>query len=388
MMNTSIYIHIPFCHVKCSYCAFNVYTNLAYLFEEYVDAVCRELKQIALKQPETTIRSIYLGGGTPSLLSHIQLKRILDTVKQSFRVSQQSEIAMECNPEDLQQIDYCRGLADLGINRLSIGAQSSNESELKLFGRSHNQESISIAVSHSKRAGIENINLDLIFGSPNSTMENWQSSVHYALNQDVKHLSLYGLELEDGTTMTNWIEDHRLPQPDDDLMVEMYNWATDELNHYGFEQYEISNWSKEGFESEHNLQYWWNAPYLGIGAGAHGYANGYRYAVVRSPRKYIQQVSAHDLEILPYPMSNAVDEYYKVSFDDEISETIMMGMRLVKQGIQLDEFQKRFNVSLLEIRKETIHELSNLGLIEITQNALRITTKGRFISNRILRDLI
>ena len=388
MMNTSIYIHIPFCHIKCSYCAFNVYTNLAHLFEEYVDAVCRELKQIALKQPETTIRSIYLGGGTPSLLSHIQLKRILDTVKQSFRVSQQSEITMECNPEDLQQIDYCRGLADLGINRLSIGAQSSNESELKLFGRSHNQESISIAVSHSKRAGIENINLDLIFGSPNSTMENWQSSVHYALNQDVKHLSLYGLELEDGTTMTNWIEDHRLPQPDDDLMVEMYNWATDELNHYGFEQYEISNWSKEGFESEHNLQYWWNAPYLGIGAGAHGYANGYRYSVVRSPRKYIQQVSVHDSEILPYPMSNTVDEYYKVSFDDEISETIMMGMRLVKQGIKLDEFQKRFNVSLLEIRKEAIHELSNLGLIEITQNALRITTKGRFISNRILRDLI
>ena len=388
MMNTSIYIHIPFCHIKCSYCAFNVYTNLAHLFEEYVDAVCRELKQIALKQPETTIRSIYLGGGTPSLLSHIQLKRILDAVKQSFRVSQQAEITMECNPEDLQQIDYCRGLADLGINRLSIGAQSSNESELKLFGRSHNQESISIAVSHSKRAGIENINLDLIFGSPNSTMENWQSSVHYALNQDVKHLSLYGLELEDGTTMTNWIEDHRLPQPDDDLMVEMYNWATDELNHYGFEQYEISNWSKEGFESEHNLQYWWNAPYLGIGAGAHGYANGYRYSVVRSPRKYIQQVSVHDSEILPYPMSNTVDEYYKVSFDDEISETIMMGMRLVKQGIKLDEFQKRFNVSLLEIRKEAIHELSNLGLIEITQNALRITTKGRFISNRILRDLI
>ena len=388
MMNTSIYIHIPFCHIKCSYCAFNVYTNLAHLFEEYVDAVCRELKQIALKQPETTIRSIYLGGGTPSLLSHIQLKRILDAVKQSFRVSQQAEITMECNPEDLQQIDYCRGLADLGINRLSIGAQSSNESELKLFGRSHNQESISIAVSHSKRAGIENINLDLIFGSPNSTMENWQSSVHYALNQDVKHLSLYGLELEDGTTMTNWIEDHRLPQPDDDLMVEMYNWATDELNHYGFEQYEISNWSKEGFESEHNLQYWWNAPYLGIGAGAHGYANGYRYSVVRSPRKYIQQVSVHDSEILPYPMSNTVDGYYKVSFDDEIAETIMMGMRLVKQGIKLDEFQKRFNVSLLEIRKEAIHELYNLGLIEITQNALRITTKGRFISNRILRDLI
>ena len=386
--NTSIYIHIPFCHVRCSYCAFNIYTNLSHLIEDYIGALCIELKQVAQKQPNVKIGTIYLGGGTPSLLSHTQLERILETIQQCFQVDQQAEMTMECNPEDLQSMQYCMGLYELGINRLSIGAQSSNESELQLFRRSHMAEAVPTAISNCKGSGIQNINLDLIFGVPNSSLNDWQSSVRYALDQNVQHLSLYGLELEPGTAMTKWVETKKLMESDDELMAQMYDWATLELSSYGFEQYEISNWARPSFESKHNLQYWWNAPYLGIGAGAHGYCNGYRYSVVRAPGKYIRQITSANYDELSYPLSTAVDEYYRVTAEDEMSETIMMGLRLVKNGINLQEFERRFNVSLLDIRREPIEALSKLDLVEVTSNALRITGKGRFISNRILRDLI
>ncbi|MFZ4825876.1 MAG: radical SAM family heme chaperone HemW [Phototrophicaceae bacterium] len=388
MENTSIYIHIPFCHVRCTYCAFNIYTNLSHLIEDYVHALCNELKQVAQKQPNVRIRTIYLGGGTPSLLSHGHIERILQTIQECFPVDQHPEITMECNPEDLQTADYCKGLYQVGINRLSIGAQSANEAELRLFGRPHTIEAIPIAISNCREAGIQNINLDLIFGAPTASLPDWQNSVHDALRQGIQHLSLYGLELEHGTAMTKWVETKKLIEPDDELMAQMYDWATEELNLHGFEQYEISNWARPGFESQHNLQYWWNAPYLGIGAGAHGYANQHRYSVVRSPSKYIRQVSSTHQDNFPYPLSTAVDEYYKVTTADEISETIMMGLRLVKHGINLQEFERRFHVSLLDIRKDPIEAFSNLGLVEVTANALRITSKGRFISNRILRDLI
>lgn len=384
----SIYLHIPFCTVRCSYCAFNVYTHLQHQIDPFVGALVNEIVQVARGNPGHPVHTIYFGGGTPTLLSVSQYKHILRAIHDNFEVLPETEISTEANPNDLSELTYVQGLREIGLQRLSIGVQSALQSELEMYGRLHDAETVAQSVENARTAGFDNLNLDLIYGSPRQTMAMWQESLDAVIGLQPEHLSLYALGLEPKTAMEYWVRRGKLPEPDDDLAADMYEHATERLADAGFQQYEISNWAKPGYESIHNIQYWRNLPYLGLGPGAHGYAGGKRYKTIRSPHKYIEQLTNHEGEEFLFPLTAAMDTAEGVNRDDEIAETIMMGMRLLRTGISLTAFEERFGVRLTDIRGDAIEQYRALGAVELTDDRLRFTERGRFISNRVLRDLV
>ncbi len=384
----SIYLHVPFCSVKCSYCAFNVYVHLEHLIEPFVDALVKEIETTGKTNPGMPVHTIYFGGGTPTLLTPAQFEHILAALHSNFNVLSDAEISTEANPDDLTDLSTVRQLRSIGIGRLSIGVQSAVQDELEMFGRLHDADTVVTAVGNARAAGFDDINLDLIYGNPKQTMAMWAYSLEQALALEPDHFSLYALGLEPKTAMEYWVRNNKLPQPDDDLTADMYDHATERLRAAGFDQYEISNWARPNRESQHNIQYWRNLPYLGLGPGAHGYAGGVRYVVMRSPHRYIERMANDASEQRPFPLTPAVDEYTDVSREDEISETIMMGMRLLHEGIALAAFEQRFGEDLMQMRGETIRQYAEQGYLNVTEERVRFTDKGRLVSNRILRDLI
>src|SRR6266536_1150153 len=260
---SSLYLHIPFCRIKCTYCAFNTYVNLDNLIEQFVQAMIEEIKIVGRSKLRQQLHTVYIGGGTPSLLTAEQLQRILVAIRGEFNLLPGSEISMESNPSDLTS-DYMTSVRAIGVNRLSIGMQSANENELKLFERRHDLDAVIRAVEAARKGGFENLNLDLIYGIPQQTLANWENSLRVMLQLQPEHVSLYALGLEDGTPLKTWVETGKFPAPDDDLAADMYDLATDILGRAGLAQYEISNWAKLGLECRHNLQYWRNLPYPGL----------------------------------------------------------------------------------------------------------------------------
>jgi len=374
--------------VRCSYCAFNVYTHLEHRIAPFVEALIREIAWVGRANPGQPVHTIYFGGGTPTLLTLAQYRRILETIHTHFDVLPEVEISSEANPDDLTDMAYVRGLRDLGIERLSIGVQSAVESELAMYGRLHDAETVVQCVANARAAGFTNLSLDLIYGAPGQTLPMWHESLDAVIGLEPEHLSLYALGLEPKTAMDYWVERGKLPRPDDDLAADMYEVATERLDAAGFVQYEISNWAKPGYESVHNIQYWRNLPYVGLGPGAHGYAGGYRYQTIRSPHKYIEVMENGEAEAQPFPLTPALDSAEQVSREDEISETIMMGMRLLEAGVSLAAFEQRFGVGLLDIRGDAVAKYAQMGAVELMEDRLRFTERGRFISNRVLRDLV
>lgn len=383
----SIYIHFPFCLTKCTYCAFNTYTKLERLIDPFVDALIREIDIVGVSKPDQPVHTIFFGGGTPSLLTPEQLERILAALYHRYRITPDAEVTLEANPNDLNR-DYLTQLRKAGINRLSIGVQSTHDHELKLFARRHTTDHIAGAVSAARLADFNNLNLDLIYGAPYQTLESWEWTLRQVLALKPDHLSLYALGLEDGTPMREWVAQGRLPAPDDDLTADMYELATDLLAAAGFEQYEISNWAKPGHASRHNLQYWRNEEYIGLGPGAHGYAGGYRYWTILSPQKYIQLMQAAKLENYIYPRSPATDEAILVDRPNEISETLIMGLRLLETGIEWHSFRERFGIDLRDIHSAVIDRFVGYQLLEIHSRGVRLTRKGRLLSNAIFRELV
>ncbi|MBC7869279.1 MAG: radical SAM family heme chaperone HemW, partial [Chitinophagaceae bacterium] len=340
-MPLSLYLHVPFCTTKCTYCAFNTYTSLEYLVPAFVEALCQEIAIVAKHNPYPTVHTIFFGGGTPSLLTPDQFATILNEIKQHFKLTPNAEITVEANPNDLDPV-YLQALRALGINRLSIGMQSANLRELTLFSRRHDHQGVVDAVKAARGAGFDNLNLDLIYGIPEQTLQNWESTLQAALDLAPEHFSLYALGLEPGTPLLAWVENGRLPAPDDDLAADMYELATEMMGKAGYEQYEISNWSKPGFACRHNLQYWHNLPYAGLGPGAHGYADDVRYSVLLSPQRYIRLLRESQVaDVYQFPRTPALAEATLVNQENEISETLMMGLRLM-QGINRNVFSKRF----------------------------------------------
>lgn len=386
----AIYLHIPFCRTKCTYCAFNTYTNQGQLFEPFVAALCREIELVGQSAPDRRAGSVFLGGGTPSLLRPEQIAQVLDAVRAAFDLSAAAEISLEANPNDITPV-YARGLRQAGVNRISIGMQSANGNELALFARRHDNDQTARAVSAARAAGFENLNLDLIYGVPHQTRDNWAWSLEQMLALQPDHVSLYALGLEEGTPMQSWVARGQLPAPDDDLAADMYELATDLLAGAGYSQYEISNWSKPGYECQHNLQYWRNLPYLGLGPGAHGYAGGQRYAVLLSPLRYIRTLGdAAGGEARGYPLSPAADPdtVVQVDYRSEAAETLIMGLRLTREGIDRRQFRARFGVDLLDMHRPVIERYAQYGLLAVTEQQVRLTRAGRLLSNTIFRDLV
>jgi oxygen-independent coproporphyrinogen-3 oxidase len=382
----AIYLHIPFCSTKCTYCAFNTYTNLETLIPAFVSALTTEINIVSQNNPYAKVSSIYFGGGTPTLLTIGQFEQLLSALRQNFTWTENIEISTEANPNDLS-LPYLRDLHQLGIHRLSIGMQSANANELILFDRRHDNQTVISAMKLACEAGFENINLDLIYGFPHQTLQTWEASLKQALSLNPAHISLYALTLEEGTPLKSRVDYGSLPMPDDDLTADMYDLATTYLGDAGYVQYEISNWAKKGFECRHNLQYWYNAPYIGLGPGAHGFAGGVRYATILAPQRYIKMM-AEAQGSFPFPYTPAVTDARALSQDEEIADTLMMCLRLLQEGVSLDEFKKRFAIDLLDRHGKTFKRFVDYGLLEIMPDRVRITQKGRLLSNMIFREII
>lgn len=384
---TSLYLHIPFCQTKCTYCAFNTYINLDTLIPDFVEALQREIRLVGSCAPNTPIHTVFFGGGTPSLLTPEQIGMLMETIAESFDLRADAEISLEANPNDITEA-YLASLRMRGINRLSLGMQSADEQELRLFARRHGNDHIARAVSAAHKAGFDNFNLDLIYGVPHQTLSSWRWSLEQAIALGPAHLSLYALGLEEGTPMALWVNTGHLPHPDDDLAADMYNLAGELLGQAGYRQYEISNWALPGRECRHNLQYWTNEPYLGLGPGAHGYANGIRYETLLSPQRYVRALRSQSDESFTYPLTPAVSEWTQVDQTTEIAETLMMGLRLTHVGIDLEQFQRRFGIDLLRLHGDTLQHFAAQGLLQIADGTVRLTQRGRLLSNIVLRELI
>ena len=397
MEKYSIYLHIPFCKQRCTYCDFNTYAGLEAFIPAYVRALCREVEDVARSATENIpVHTIFFGGGTPSSLSLDEVGKITRTIRDEFSLLPDAEMTLEANPGTLSK-DYLYGLRSLGINRLSIGMQSALEHELRLLGRIHTVSEVIQSVEWARQAGFENINLDLIFGIPNQSLNDWRASLETGIGLNPEHFSLYALTLEEDTPMAQWIRQGTLVEAEADLAAEMYELAGEELEKRGYESYEISNWATKGtgeknFTCQHNLQYWRGQPYLGLGAGAHGYANHTRTANTLLPMDYIEKMSrAQGADKLIFPVSPAAVESRNLSQAEEIGEYMMMGLRLTQEGVTDEVFSKRFGTTLEDCYPSQIQRLTKLGLLEWVDSAprrLRLTVNGRLLGNQVFKEFI
>jgi oxygen-independent coproporphyrinogen-3 oxidase len=378
--NLSLYLHIPFCGTRCTYCAFNTYTNVEALIPTYVQAMRSELGWLG-RGTTQPLHTLYFGGGTPSLLSTAQISSILETCKQAFTLAPDAEITLEANPGTVDY-SYLQQLRRTGVNRLSLGMQSAHTQELRLFARQHTVDAVAKAMHDARCAGFENISLDLIYGVPNQTLQMWRESVETALLLRPDHLSMYALGLETGTSMAKWVERGWLPTPDDDLAADMYELADTLACSAGLQQYEISNWARPGLACRHNLQYWRNEPYLGVGAGAHGYAAGIRYEVVKPIQRYID-LAMQQMGSLPFPMTPTIERHESIDMLGQMAEHMMTGLRLIGEGVNVSDFRERFGRPLEQVYGEALDKLVTYDLLCREGDAIRMTPRARLLSNQV-----
>jgi oxygen-independent coproporphyrinogen-3 oxidase len=412
----SLYLHIPFCTHRCAYCDFNTYAGQESLIPAYVDALCKEIEYVGTRSlweragGEGEVHTVFFGGGTPSLLSPQQFKSILESIRGNFTLSDDVEITIEANPGTCSFADLL-DLHALGINRLSFGVQSANPFELRMLERAHNFFDVIEAVTSARKAGFHNLNLDLIYGLPEQTLQTWQITVQRILDLHPEHISAYALTLEHGTPFGRWASKGLLPLPDPDLAAEMYEWASETLEANGYFQYEISNWAKRikgqeskvqsptfgvrpltpAFACRHNLQYWRSLPYLAFGAGAHGYANGYRYSNVLRIKTYIERLNTDHRSLnIAFPLSPATVNHHKQTLNDDMSEFMITGLRLTQEGVSFSEFEKRFGRSLYAVFGKEVEGLLKVGLLESpsAEQILRLTPRGRLLGNQVFMRFV
>jgi len=397
MRSTSLalYVHIAFCQAKCPYCDFNSYAGLERLMAPYVDTLIAEMALWREPTRDARVTSVFFGGGTPSFLPLADTERIVAAIRRSFRLAPAAEITVEANPGSSDSARLA-GLRRIGFNRLSLGVQSFQNDELRLLGRIHSAAEAREAYRAARRSGFENVNLDLIYGLPAQPLAAWQRTLSEAIALRPEHLSLYALTLEEGTPLAADVAGGRLPAPDPDLAADMYLWAGEALAAAGYQQYEISNWALPGYRCRHNLVYWRNQPYLGLGAGAHSCLDGYRFAAVRDPRAYIRDVAAAGARPLGGDLPSFLaglphlEDVVRVTDARAMAETAILGLRLV-EGLSLAAFRRRFGVGFLSVYGPAVAELANLGLLERANGRLRLTASGRLLSNeafvRLLPDI-
>ncbi len=396
-----LYLHIPFCHRRCSYCDFNTYANLEDRIDAYVDALCAELAMLAppplLTHPTpapatltaASLRpTLFFGGGTPSMLSLPQLERILQAAAHLVPLAA-AEISLEANPgsllgHDTPALDYLRGLQSLGIRRLSLGVQTLHDPLLRMLGRTHSADEARTTYEAARRAGFENISLDFMFGLPGQTLEQWAAVVAALIAWQPDHLSAYSLILEERTPLYAQVMGGRVQVPDDDLTGAMYEYAIEHLAAAGYQHYEISNWARRSrtpdlapdvpaLACHHNLAYWLNSDYLAAGAGAHGHVYPQRYYDILNVDAYIGTVQRGQR-----PMAEVVD----LLPADLYAETMFMGLRL-HAGVSREHFRRRCGADLDAVYGATLAELMQQGLLEQTTDAVRLTPRGRMLGNQV-----
>lgn len=370
----ALFVYVPFCPTICTYCDFNVYARHAKLFDAYAAGVAREIEIVAqLVPPPRIAKSLALGGGTPSILSSDQIERIVDAARKYFDFIPGAEFTLEANPGTVD-LEKSRALRMMGFTRLSLGVQTFDDLRLQSFNRHHTVRESYEAFETARRAGFENLNLDLIYGLPDLTLEDWSATLDLALAFQSEHLSLYGLQVEERTVLAKQIALGRVSTPDADMAAAMYELADEKLNAAGYRHYEISNWARPGYESRHNMTYWFNEPYLGFGAGAHSFFGGARYENIKHPKQYIERLKIND---------SVVAAREEISRAMEMAETVVLGLRL-DEGISFTRFRSRFGVDVREIYGKVISQLREWALLETDEGKMWLTPRGRLVSNQVL----
>ena len=369
----SLYIHIPFCKQKCFYCDFPSYASIDYLREDYVDALCKEIEEKASKY---IIKSIFIGGGTPSYLDTKEISKILSSIKK-LDLIEGMEFTMECNPGALLE-EKLRAMLDGGVNRISMGLQAVQNSLLKDIGRIHSFKQFEENFNLARKVGFKNINVDLMFGLPNQKVDEWKESLEVIANLNPEHISAYSLIIEEGTAFYKLWEKDKLILPSEDEERTMYEITKSILDKYGYHQYEISNYSKEGFECYHNKVYWKCEEYLGVGSASTSFIDGKRIKNIENVKKYIDKINSGE---------EVVEDIKINTLEDSMEEFVFMGLRMLS-GISISEFNKRFGVNIESIYKEVIDKNINKKLLVLENDKLKLTEKGIELSNSVMSDFI
>ena len=369
---TSAYVHIPFCTQICYYCDFSKVFIKNQPVDSYLEHLLEEFQSYDIQK----LRTLYIGGGTPTALSASQLEVLLNGLTKNLDLSALEELTIEANPGDLDA-DKIAVLKNSAVNRVSLGVQTFDDKMLKKIGRSHLEKDIYENIDRLKLAGFDNISIDLIYALPGQTMEQVKDNVAKAIGLDIPHMSLYSLILENHTVFMNRMRRGKLPLPKEELEAEMFEYIIAELEKSGFEHYEISNFSKPGFESRHNLMYWDNAEYYGIGAGASGYVNGVRYKNHGPIRHYLTAVEEGNARITEEHLIQK----------EQMEEEMFLGLRK-KSGVSMTRFEEKFGRSFDGLYGEIVRDLVQQGLMQIDGDRVRMTKRGLFLGDTVAERFI
>ena len=377
-----LYVHIPFCMSKCNYCDFNSYKIDQNLKQRYISDLKKEInlykEELKINNTEEQeITSVFLGGGTPSILTSEEIKNIFESIKENFKIRQDAEITIECNPGTLTR-EKLMTMRDVGINRLSMGLQAVQDHHLKAIGRIHTYDEFEKNYKEALEIGFKNINIDLMYALPNQKFEEWKESLQKIVELNPSHISAYSLILEEGTKLYDMYRNNELDMIDEDTDIQMYNYTINYLKENGYNQYEISNYAKEGLECKHNILYWKCNHYIGLGAGASGYLNNYRYNNVELLQNYHEKLNKNE---------KPIENIEKLSIEDRIQEKIFMGLRM-NEGIKFEDFKKQFNIDFEEKYSKQIKDLKEKELINESIAGFSLTQRGREISNSIFIEFI
>ena len=377
MKEIGIYIHIPFCKEKCYYCDFISFAKCEDRIEKYIEALKKEIEY--RKNNNVIVKTIFIGGGTPSYINQKYIEDILDTVKRNYNISKEAEITIEVNPKTVNEkklLDYF----SYGINRLSIGLQTSNNNILKQIGRIHNYEEYLETIKLAKQAKFTNINTDIIIGLPNQTIYDVENTINKLIDLNLTHISIYSLIVEEDTKLSKMIENGEIKLPDEEIERYMYWFAKRKLEKNGFMHYEISNFAKPGFMSKHNLDCWSQREYFGFGVSASSYEERTRYSNINSIDKYIKNIKNNDIE-----KNKKIEE--KQSFENEMNEYMILGLRKIN-GINISGFKDKFKKDPMQIYKLQLKKLFEEDLLVFDIDNIKLSKKGLDLANLVWEEFV
>lgn len=373
-MVRGVYIHIPFCHQICNYCDFNKFFFHNQPVDEYIESLGKEMALWQNDLQKAEIETIFIGGGTPTSLSVDQLDRLLELITTYIPMEHVTEFSSEANPDELT-LDKMQKMREFGVNRLSMGVQTFDQDLLKVLGRTHSNDHVYEVIEHAKQTDFPSISIDLMYGLPNQTMDQWKASLQEAFRLKIPHISAYSLLVEPKTIFYNLLSKGKLSLPGEDLEAEMYGYLLEEMKSHGYIQYEISNFAYVGKESKHNLLYWNNDEYIGLGAGAHGYVNGKRYSNHGPIKKYMQTIDTGEQPLMMQK---------EVTTVEKMEEEMFLGLRK-NEGVSLAKFEGRYGLTLRDVYGKELDELFQRELLVLENNFVRLTSRGRFMGNEVFQ---
>lgn len=374
-----LYVHIPFCKSKCSYCDFCSFANKENKIDEYLEALKKEMELYKSTTEDCLIKTVFIGGGTPTFLSCKELIDLIKAIRKNFNIKGDAEFTVECNPGTLEH-EKLVALKEAGVNRLSIGLQSANDKTLKTIGRIHTFDEFKKNLEDARSVGFDNINADLMFSLPNETLDDIKNTIDEVLKLNLEHISAYSLIIEEGTKMYDMAISGEYKFPDEDEDRKIYYYICDELSKAGYHQYEISNFAKPGHESNHNTIYWKAEEYLGLGLAAHSYLDGYRFGNTEDMNRYINRIMKENKITFLHGKKE------KETIDDKKAEFMFLGLRML-DGIDINEFENKFGINIFE-QYPVLYEMLEDKVLEQNKNIIKLTRRGIDVSNVLFAEFI